>query len=262
MENAVITVRVRLLGGFRVERGPVLIPDFEWHRRPAKQLIKLLATSPSHALHREQVIDTLWPNLDVELARNSLAKSLHAARRAVEPDRPPRRASSYLHRRDDMITLDTDHVVVDTDEFELLAKRAVRTASAAAYDAALAMYEGTLLPEDLYEDWPAQRRQFFAELHVRLLIGLSQVLERHGNHAEAVSSLSTALQHDPMREDVHRRLMRLYQEMGARGLAIRQYELCRAVLWREFNQAPDWETAALYEDLLREPVQQRTATLA
>jgi DNA-binding SARP family transcriptional activator len=262
VDGGVATLRVRLLGGFRVERGTTPIPDFDWQRRTAKQLTKLLATSPSHALHREQVLDTLWPNLDVELARNSLAKALHAARRALEPDRLPRRDSAYLHVRDDMITLDPDHVLIDADEFERHAKRAIRMATAAAYDTALATYKGELLPEDLYEDWPSQRRHFLAELNIRLLVGLAQVLEWRGDHIGAVSHLCTALEQDPTREDVHRRLMQLYKKMGARSLAIRQYELCRAVLRREFNQMPDWETAALYEDLLGDPVQQRTATSA
>ncbi len=260
--NSVVTLRVMLLGGFRVERGTVPISDFDWQRRPAKQLTKLLATSPSHALHKEQVLDTLWPNLDVEFARNSLAKALHAARRALEPERLPRRDSAYLHVRDDMIMLDTDHVVIDADEFERHAQRAIRMATAAAYDEALATYRGELLPEDLYEDWPSQRRHFLAELNLRLLVGLAQALERRGDDIEAVSHLCTALERDPTREDVHRRLMHLYRKMGARGLAIRQYEICRAALRREFNQTPDWETAALYEDLLGDRVQQRTETSA
>jgi DNA-binding SARP family transcriptional activator len=262
VNNGVVSLRVRLLGGFRVERDAVPISDFRWQRRTAKQLVKLLALGPRHALHREQVIDTLWPNLDSELARNTLAKALHAARRALEPDRPPRRDSAYLHMRDDMITLDTDHVVVDADEFEQHAKTAVRTATAAAYDTALAAYGGELLPEDIYEDWPSQRRYFLAELNVRLLIGLAEALERRGEHIEAVSHLCTALEQDRTREDVHRRLMQLYQKMGARRLAIRQYETCRAVLRREFNQVPDWETAALYDDILSDRAQQRTTTSA
>ncbi|HEV3281836.1 MAG TPA: BTAD domain-containing putative transcriptional regulator [Acidimicrobiales bacterium] len=253
--NNVVTLRVRLLGGFRVERRGVPISDLDWQRRTARQLTKLLATRPSHALHKEQVLDTFWPNLDVEVARSSLAKALHAARRALEPERLPRRDSPYLHVRDDMITLDTDHVVIDADEFERHAKRALRMATASAYETALATYKGELLPEDIYEDWPSQRRHFLAELNVRLLVGLAQALENRGAHIEAVNHLCSALEQDPTREDVHRGLMRLYERMGARGLALRQYEICRAVLRREFNRAPDWETAALYDHLLGERAQ-------
>ena len=52
------TLSVRVLGGFRVERYECPVPDFAWERRAAKQLTKLLAISPSHALHREQIISS------------------------------------------------------------------------------------------------------------------------------------------------------------------------------------------------------------
>src|SRR5438132_9048383 len=92
--GTVATLRVGLLGGFRVERDGFPVPDFAWQRRSAKRLTKLLATVPSHALHREQILELFWPNADIASSRNSLAKALHAARRALEPRRLAREDSS------------------------------------------------------------------------------------------------------------------------------------------------------------------------
>lgn len=245
-----VTFNVALLGGFRVEREGIPIPDFAWQRRSAKRLTKLLAARPNHALHREQVLEILWPNADVDSARNSLAKALHAARHAFEPERLPREDSSCFHLRDDMLVLDTRHVEIDADNFQRLAESALRHATVPAYEAALAAYTGVLLPEDLYEDWPAERRHYLAELNIRLLLGLADALESRGAHRAAIDRLRSALQEDPMREDVHRQLMRVYGAMGARGLALRQFEVCRDLLRGELNVAPDHETMALYEDLV------------
>jgi len=52
-------LRLRMLGGFSVERADVGQAVSGWPRRSAKTLIKLLAVQPEHALHREQVIDVL-----------------------------------------------------------------------------------------------------------------------------------------------------------------------------------------------------------
>jgi DNA-binding SARP family transcriptional activator len=259
--NARATLRVGLLGGFRVERAGVAVPDFAWRRRSAKRLTKLLATRPSRALHREQVLETLWPDADLDSARNSLAKALHAARHALEPERLPREGSSYIHLRDDMITLDTDHVLIDAENFQRLAQSALRLATVSAYETALAAYTGVLLPEDLYEDWPSERRHYLADLNVRLLLGLAETLEKLGAHRGAVDRLRTALQEDPTREDVHRQLMRLYGAMGARGLALRQFEMCRDLLRAELNVVPDRQTTALYQELLANEVEQRTVVL-
>src|SRR5215208_552326 len=52
-------VRVWLLSGFRVPLGPRTIEQDQWRLRKAAALVKLLALSSSHRLHREQVMDTL-----------------------------------------------------------------------------------------------------------------------------------------------------------------------------------------------------------
>jgi len=257
--SATLALSIRLLGGFRAERCEGPVPDFAWQRRGAKQLTKLLAMSPGHALHREQILETLWPRVGVDSARNSLAKSLHAARQALEPGRLPRRGSLYIQIRDDMIALNADHVLIDADNFHRLAQSALRLATVPAYDAALAVYTGVLLPGDLYEDWPSERRRYLADLNLRLLLGLAETLAKHGDHHRAIDCLRSALQEDQSREDAHRQLMRLHDAMGARDLALRQFEICRAQLDRELNRAPDWETTMLYEELLANRVRQRTA---
>jgi DNA-binding SARP family transcriptional activator len=213
-------------------------------------LTKLLATHPGHALHRDQVLDILWRDVPVESAVNSFAKALHAARRAFEPDLQPRESSAYIQLKDGIVLLDTDHVVIDADQFEQLADSALRLGSVSAYETALAAYRGDLLPEDRYADWSAERRNFLAELRTRLLIGLADALEKRGAHSQAVDRLRGALREDPARESVHRRLMRLYVEMGNRAQAVRQFEICREVLHRQLHMAPERETEELYEDLL------------
>ena len=248
--DAVPLLRMRLLGGFSVERTDIGRAVSDWQRSSAKTLTKILAVHPGHALHREQVIDILWPGADAESALNSFGKALHAARRALEPELPRRQDSAYLGLADAVLTLNTDHVVVDMDQFEQLAGDALRRGEAGAYEAALAAYGGELLPEDRYENWCSERRGVLAEVRVRLLAGLAEVLEGRGAHNEAADRLREVLQQDPTREAVHRQLMRLYARMGTPDQAARQFRLCEAVLRRSLDLAPQPETVLLYEEIL------------
>jgi DNA-binding SARP family transcriptional activator len=247
-QHAITCVHVRLLGGFRVERVGTAQAVSDWPRRSAKTLIKLLAVQPGHALHREQVIDTLWPKVDAESALNTLGKALHVARRALEPRLPQRQDSAYLRLADGMLILTKD-VLVDTDEFEHLAEHALRCREMAAYEAALAAYGGELLPEDRYENWCSERRGALVELHIRLLLGMAEAFEHRGAYSEAADRLRDVLQQDPMREAVHRQLMRLYVWMGAPDQAVRQFHDCEAVLRQELDLAPQPETIALCADV-------------
>jgi DNA-binding SARP family transcriptional activator len=219
-----------------------------------------LATHPRHALHRDQILEILWPAVDLHAARNNLGKALHAARRAFEPELVPRESSAYLHLKDEMLALDTEHILIDADHFQRLAERALRLDTISGYETALAGYAGELLPEDRYEDWSAARRDFLADLNIRLLLALAEALEKQGAYGQAVDRLRAALQQDPTREDVHRRLMHLYAGMGARSHAVRQFEICRNVLRRELDIVPDGETQALYQAVLADRVERQTTT--
>jgi DNA-binding SARP family transcriptional activator len=250
---------VRLLGGFRVELvGTGAVAG--WQLRKAKTLTKLLATLPAHAIHREQVLEILWPDADPGSALNSFGKTLHAARRAFEPDRT-RGSSSYLRLVDGIVALELDNVVVDADRFQELAESALQQPSVTAHRAALAAYGGELLPEDRYEDWVAERRDFLAALHRRVLLGLAEALESHGALGEAADGLRTLLQQDPTNEDVHRRLMRLYSRLGSRHEAVRQYHACRDAM-RRMGLTLERETVVLYETILAGSLHQQSARRA
>src|SRR5438309_72151 len=208
-EQRAAVLHVSVLGGFRVELQDAAGPVSAWQRRSAKMLTKLLATSAEHALHREQIVELLWPGVEMDSALNSLGKALHAVRHAIEPDLPPRGGSAYVRTRDSMVSLAMEHVQIDADRFQELAEQALLGDDVVACETALAAYSGELLPEDRYADWCADRRGFLAELRVRLLLELAEAYEARGSLELASDRLREALREDPAREAVHRRLMRL-----------------------------------------------------
>ncbi len=78
-----MTIEITLLGTFEVRRGGRAVPASAWRRRHAAALVKLLALSPGRRLHREQVIDALWPDLGVHEAAPKLHKAAYFARKAA-----------------------------------------------------------------------------------------------------------------------------------------------------------------------------------
>src|SRR5262245_48361633 len=80
------SARIWLLGGFRVEVDGTPVAASVWRRSRARQLVALVALSPAHRLHREQVMDALWPALPPSAAAANLRKALYYARRALGPD--------------------------------------------------------------------------------------------------------------------------------------------------------------------------------
>ena len=96
-------VRIRLLGGFSVSVGDRTVWEDTWRLRKAASLVKLLALAPGHRLHREQVMELLWPDLGRRAASNNLRQALYTARQALEPYSSA--GSRYLASQDESLRL-------------------------------------------------------------------------------------------------------------------------------------------------------------
>jgi DNA-binding SARP family transcriptional activator len=140
-------VRVRLLGDFSVSVGSRILEDGAWRLRKAANLVKILALSPGHHMHRERMMDMLWPDLGSQAASNNLRGVIHAARRTLEPH--PSATSHYLTVQDDQVVLCPESTLwVDVETFEEAARIARRSQDPAAYRTAIELYAGELLPAD------------------------------------------------------------------------------------------------------------------
>ncbi len=232
-----------LLGRFEVRAGRRSIVDHTWRRRKAKALLKLLALRVGHQLHRDQIIEAVWPDLDAAAGLNNLHKALHHLRTALD-------SSALVAVDGDFVRLAPD-VWVDVDAFRRAAERARQVGSEAGlYLQALGLYVGDLLPDDLYESWADHDREDLRALRNGLLCELSKLQAASGELEQAADCLQDVLRSDPVREDAHRALMQLYASLGSRDRALLQYQQCREVLRRELDAAPSEETARVYSEIL------------
>lgn len=217
-----MTIDVTLLGGFQVVVDGTPVPPDAWSRRHAASLVKLLALTPGRRLHREQVIEALWPGYPVDAAAPRLHKATHYARKAL--------GASAVLSRSEMLSLGED-VHVDVDEFRRLGEHALREGTTDAMSAAMAMYRGALLPDDVYAPWAADARDRTQTLHLDLL--------RRAENWDAV------LSEEPADEQAHIALMRLRADRGDLRGALRQYERMDQALRRELGTVPNAEAQQL-----------------
>src|SRR5215475_4459355 len=185
-----LTLTIRLLGPLELFVGDAPAASDRWPRRKPKLIIKLLALQPRAQLHREQIIDTLWPDADFEAGANNLHKAIHAARRALEPDLKSGSRSQFIVTRDNVVALRAPgDVWIDTCAFERRAVEAMRANDPKLFEAALDLYRGDLLPEDLYEDWAVAPRERLRGLYGDLLFRLAQLREESGDYVTGAGLL-------------------------------------------------------------------------
>ena len=240
---------IRLLGRFEVVVDGKPVDDSAWRGRKAQQLVKLLAVAGGRSLHREQIADALWSDLDADAADRQLHKAIHAARRALEPDLGAGADSAWILTQDRTVAL-SPTVAIDADEAESAAEAALVSRDVSACDAALEPFLGPLLPGDLYDVWSEARRGRLASLHCRLLAAVAEGSLSAGRPERAADAANRLLAIDAADERAHRVLMQVASASGDRSAVVRQFRACEAALDSELGVEPSDVTRALFEDLV------------
>ncbi len=223
-------IDITMLGGFAVAVDKAMVDPAHWRRRHAAALVKILALEPRRTLHRERVIDLLWPELTIEDAAPRLHKAAHYARRALGGP------GTVVLAAESVTLLPRDAVRVDVLQFRDFAGKARGTGDPAAAGQAADSYTGTLLPDDPYEPWAQEHRE-------RLRLTYLDTLRRAGRW----QTLATV---DPTDEDAHLRVMTALTRGGHRLAALRQYERLEHALREELGLTPSRAAAAIRDQLL------------
>lgn len=230
---------IGLLGAFRLTYHGIATVV----RSPRLQsLFAALALRRDLPLPRSEVAGLLWPDSDESQARTNLRKLIvHVRQTVTDADRLLDLDSPCLGWRPDVA------LRLDTAEFEA----AVQEGSRGALERALEIYRGDLLP-GWEDDWVARERERLRELYTSSLQRLAELREGARDYRGAAEPLRRLLRDDPLREDIHRQLMRLYALGGEPDAVAHAYRECSDVLRRDLGTEPGPATRRLFEQLTAE----------
>lgn len=255
-------LRVRALGAFRVWRGGEELGARAWGREKARQLFHLLLAHRGQFLPKTRIIDTLWPDLDLNTADGTFRVALNALNKALEPERKGKQEPRFVLRQGTSYGLagGTD-VWLDVAEFERLLDAAGAIEASGEdptelYRQALELYEGDFLAEyPQYEAWCERERERLRDRFVDGGLRLARRLSARGDDTACAHWANRVLERHAVAEEAYRLLMVALYRQGDRAGAIRTYDRCVVALDDELDVDPMPETQALYEKIQNlEPV--------
>ena len=234
-------LQINLFGGVEVvcaSGESVLIPS-----RKAATLLGYVALSSPRAISRGKLATLLWDGHFGDRARASLRQALLTLRRVL-----PQYPDVISADRDD-IRICPNAISTDVGEFERLLKgRDPEQLARAAVLYRGDLLEGISSTSCQFEAWLSAERQRLRMQAMQALVGLLDAAGRE--HMDIAIGLALRiLAIDPLQEEVHRILMRCYAQQGRRPDALRQYDLCRTVLWKEVRAVPEQETERLQREI-------------
>ncbi len=246
---------IQALGPLRVwHRGREITPS-SWGREKALHLFQLLICYRGHPLHREQVMEMLWPESPPALAATGLRVALSTLRKVLAT---AAETVECIRREGETLQLDpTCNVRVDADEFLKLLQQArsieARNALQAIkfYEAGLVLYRGDFLEENPYAEWAIEERERLLMEYLMAAERLARLLLAHNDYERALHWANAILAKDPLWEEAYAVLMECQWRLGHRGLAIRAYERCRRRLQEALGMEPSPHLQELYRAIVQ-----------
>lgn len=222
--------------------------------RKSLALLAFLALQQGVPQSRERLAALLWEDADPKQARTSLRQALSAIRRAL-----PGKARAVLQADTLQVALDIAQVEVDVLKLrQLLVESTQVSLKAARPLAAGQLLAGFDARSDAFAEWlDAERRSLRRDISSAMQM-LVRLCSESGDAAGEIDALDCLLAVEPLNEPVHRELMEACARAGRYTDALRQYQLCRTLLRRELDLAPEPATEALCRELTK----QRSAVAA
>jgi len=234
---------LQLFGGLRAYREGGA--DGACAGRKAQALLAYLALNPKQRCTRDRLATLLWSDRGEEQARQSLRQAVRSLHKALGDE-----SAAILVSDGERLTLVPEAVAVDVHAFERLSATNTRE----ALEQATALYTGDFLEgidvrSEGFEEWLAAERARLRDLAADALQRLTQMYVDSGEWDSALRGAQQLLALDPLREEAHRILMRLYDRTERRALALRQYRVCEETLKRELDTPPAPETVRLHSEI-------------
>jgi two-component SAPR family response regulator len=206
-EAGVRPLQVCCLGPLEVYCNEELVTQWGGEKaggRQAEGIFAFLVARRRQGVTKDEFLDLLWPELDLSSAENNLHRTLHALRRALEPDLQPRQRSSYvIYRRNRYWLNPSVPAWIDAEEFTETFARGRRLESRGNVEEALAQYrqaealyrgeymqDASFLVDSVHVE---STREHLRETYAALVLRLGYYHEETGRPGEALTCYQRGL---------------------------------------------------------------------
>ena len=243
--DALGELNLQVLGSFHVRDasgGEIRIAS-----RKGRALLAYLALRPGESHSRDRLANLLWEDADEELARTSLRQALAALRKSL-----PAHAQAALQADTESVAVDAELLASDIEAF----RRALSAGTRTSLQDAINHYRGDLLDgfdarSTAFDEWLNSERGMLRKQMSEALHRLTDLCMAAEDNDGALTACTRLVSLEPLNESAHRRIMELQAKRNSYAEALRQYRVCRDVLRRELDVAPEAATEQLYRELMR-----------
>ncbi|MCT4353752.1 winged helix-turn-helix domain-containing protein [Streptomyces sp. Je 1-79] len=246
-------LRIQLLGPIRAWRHG---EEVALGSPKQRAVLSLLASRAGEVVSGETITSALWGSDTPQTAANGVHTYVARLRRALEPGRGSRAASTMLSSEPGGYCLRLEPTDVDARLFVERHGHARRSREGGSAETTLRLYEDALAlwRGEAYSGVPgpfaAMEGVRLRDLRLTAVEEWAAVMVEAGEHAEVVDALSRAAAEEPLREKLRWLLMLALYHAGRQAHALTVYTETRQLLRRELGIEPGTELQDLHRRIL------------
>lgn len=252
-----IPLFIRCFGKFEVSLGNNKIEDGQWNSKKAKAIFWFLVYQRGHPIHKDLLMESIWPDYDIDMVQARFYKAMSRLYRILEPDHSSRHSSNYIRCHQGAYYLDFEQVaLLDVDEFlkkiksgEVEEKRGNHQEAFKYYLEAERLYRGDFLEENIYEGWAVTERERLRNTYGRLATKLARLFYEQGSFGESMEYCWKRIKSEKYCCEAYLLLMQNYCGLGETHEAMRIYRMYSEMLKKELGESPSLTLARYYQEI-------------
>ncbi|EPG75321.1 bacterial transcriptional activator domain protein [Leptospira fainei serovar Hurstbridge str. BUT 6] len=243
-----LILKVKAMGPLELELdGKKISPSEYSSKKKLLKLIKLLVVRYGKGIHKEELLENLWPGMSEKNALNSLHALLFRLRKILgNPD--------ALVFAEDRLYFHPDLVIADFSEFERELEQAHRLLrnkkeedAVSNFKKAQEYYRGDFFEFDLYFPESDLKREYLRKNLIETYRILCEFSQKKGDFDALFLDSESWIRLDDLDERAWRYHFEALQQLDRKNEALRKFEDLKKILKKELGVEPEPDTISLIE---------------
>jgi DNA-binding SARP family transcriptional activator len=257
--RAIPLLEIKTFGAFEIFRAAAALEQ-EGKGKLPMLLLKAIISHGGAGVPKDVLIEDFWRKSSPASAQRNFKVTLHRLRKMLDPSMEKGLGSSYVVLDMNLVSLRKELCKTDLDEFLVQCSQGKKVERAGdldraiiCYRAAIELYRGDFLAEDLYAPWAETRRQELRAMYVEILSRTAELHLTQGSSKKAAEYYKRVIKADSVNEEAYQKLMQIYSNRGMRAEAIKLYDECKRVLGNDLGVKPGELTVSIYKKIIGIP---------
>lgn len=223
-----------------------------WRTKKAEQLFVFLLHLRDRLVEKEEIIETLWQDVERKRAYEQMYVAVSHIRKALNP----LKEHMTIKSRSDYYVLALENIRIDMDQFDELfsSNQSLSAESIAQYEAALLSNEGLLLKDYDYI-WLEASRQRYEVQWLQMASHVMNYYEKHNKFYKGINLATSVCERFPLEEIGYFYLMK-YNAQNERTTDVKEiYNELVNITWKELQTYPSKQVIAWYNNWVRSKTQ-------